>query len=377
MSAWRGRMGNIKQNRHAASAFVMVLGLCQMFLGSISAQVPSSRSFDPTPFLAPQHLVAIAPGRRLDVHCMGAGGPTIVLEAGYAGDSTAWRFVQPLLAKHTRVCSYDRAGERFSDPGPHPRDVEAMSRDLHALVQAASIAKPFVLVGHSMGGMTALLYADLYPNDLAGLVLLDPGTMYDFERFSALQDWPQYVQNTRKGLAGLRHCIALAADPTQKQRVLSECMWREASFPPQLNQVQDELVERPSFWRSLLSTDLALRATGTEYRSEVKEFSGEMVGAEPALKGISSLDQTELQEHSRSLGSLPLLIVSVAERPDPSRPAATVHREWSLKTENYEDLAKLSSRSNLVAIAGTGHNLQFDAPEKTAALVLAFVDPLR
>ena len=169
----------------------------------------------------------------------------------------------------------------------------------------------------------------------------------------------------------------LASDPSKTEQILKDCNWRDASFPPQLNQAQDQIVERPSFWQSLLSTDLALRASGTEYRQDTKQFFGTAPDSEYPLKGISSLDQTELQEHNKPLSTLPLLIVSVAERPDPPRPNTTVHNEWAIKTRNYEDLAKLSTRSQLVPISGTGHNMQLDVPDKTAALILAFIGHLK
>ncbi len=356
---------------------VLVLG------GSISpsqAQLASQSSpqFSPRPYLSPQHLVTIARGRRLNVYCNGSGLPIVVLESGYGGDSTAWRYVQQLIAKHTRVCSYDRAGERFSDPGPYPRDVDAMTSDLHSLVIALSLPNPFVLVGHSMGGMNALLYADKYKSDLAGLVLLEPGTMYDHVRYSTLGEvWTQYLRATTGGFASLRECYDLASNLARRDTLLAKCKWRDASYPAELNQVQDKIIERPNFWKSLLSVDLSLRSTGDTYRENTLRFFGLTPNLKTPIRDIRSLDQFELQQSQKQLASLPLVVVSAAERSDPSQPELIAHAEWSIKNEMYEELTRLSAQARLVTVVDTGHNVRFDQPERTAGIILELVDQVK
>ena len=113
-------------------------------------------------------------GRRLHIHCSGAaGGPTVVLEAGFGNSSSTWNRVQPEVAKFARVCSYDRAGLGGSDPAPAPRTVVAFTEDLHALLLNGKVPGPYVLVGHSLGGILARLYAGYYPAEVAGMVLVD------------------------------------------------------------------------------------------------------------------------------------------------------------------------------------------------------------
>lgn len=113
-------------------------------------------------------------GRRLHIHCSGAaGGPTVVLEAGFGNSSSTWNRVQPEVAKFARVCSYDRAGLGGSDPAPAPRTVVAFTEDLHALLVNGKVPGPYVLVGHSLGGILARLYATYYPAEVAGMVLVD------------------------------------------------------------------------------------------------------------------------------------------------------------------------------------------------------------
>jgi pimeloyl-ACP methyl ester carboxylesterase len=120
----------------------------------------------------PGRLVDIG-GRRLHLHCVGWGGPTIVFESGHAGTSIDWTLVQQQLAGEARVCAYERAGLGWSDPGPLPRTPERIVDDLHALLTAAGEPAPYVLVGHSLGGRYVRLFAETYPQDVAGVVLVD------------------------------------------------------------------------------------------------------------------------------------------------------------------------------------------------------------
>jgi pimeloyl-ACP methyl ester carboxylesterase len=115
-------------------------------------------------------------GRRMRLQCMGQGSPTIVLEAGGGKDGLTWAGIQPKLALHTQVCSYDRAGLGWSDPGPSPRDPDHVAAELHGLLASAHIHMPVLLMGHSMGGLFIRDYAAHYPTQVAGLVFEDSST---------------------------------------------------------------------------------------------------------------------------------------------------------------------------------------------------------
>ena len=128
---------------------------------------------DVAPYLHPQRLVDVG-GHKINLYCTGRGSPSVILDAGEGETMYTWRKVQPVIAKSTRVCSFDRAGMGFSDGGPLPRDANAMVTDLHTVLQRANVAPPYVLVGHSIAGLYALLYADRYLQDVAGMVLVDP-----------------------------------------------------------------------------------------------------------------------------------------------------------------------------------------------------------
>jgi pimeloyl-ACP methyl ester carboxylesterase len=112
-------------------------------------------------------------GHRLHINCTGTGSPTVVIDAGLGDWSTSWGFVQPEVAKVTRVCTYDRAGMGWSEPGPLPRVASQFAKELHALLHNAKIPGPYILVGHSLGGLPVRMFTHDYPSEVAGVVLID------------------------------------------------------------------------------------------------------------------------------------------------------------------------------------------------------------
>ncbi len=124
-------------------------------------------------FPPPGELVDIG-GYRLHIQCMGQGSPAVILDSGAMMFSSGWWWVQRRLASTTRVCAYDRAGMGWSDPGPEPYDGLQAVRELHALIEAAGIERPFVFAGHSLGAILGRIYYTQYPDDLAGLVMVGP-----------------------------------------------------------------------------------------------------------------------------------------------------------------------------------------------------------
>jgi pimeloyl-ACP methyl ester carboxylesterase len=123
-------------------------------------------------------------GRSMFLNCSGSGSPTVVLEAGANGGSSDWLAVQRSLATTTHVCSYDRANlpGGSSDPVRKPQTAQAIVTDLHRLLRAADVPGPYVLAGHSNGGLYARLYATTYPKEIAGLVLIDTGNYPAIQR---------------------------------------------------------------------------------------------------------------------------------------------------------------------------------------------------
>jgi pimeloyl-ACP methyl ester carboxylesterase len=111
---------------------------------------------------------------RLHIRCDGDGGPAVIFDAALGGSSLSWSLVHPAVAHLTRACSYDRAGFGWSDAGPLPRTAGRIADELHELLRAAAVPPPYVLVGHSYGGLVMRFYASRHPNDVVGLVLIEP-----------------------------------------------------------------------------------------------------------------------------------------------------------------------------------------------------------
>jgi pimeloyl-ACP methyl ester carboxylesterase len=138
-------------------------------------------------------MVDVGGGYRLHLHCTGIpaseDAPTVILDAGLGGYSQDWIWVHPKVAEFARVCAYDRAGYAWSDPGADPRDSRQIVAELHTLLNNAGVSPPYVLVGQSFGGLNARFYAKQYPDQVAGVVLVDatPDHIYDNPAFSMPQ----------------------------------------------------------------------------------------------------------------------------------------------------------------------------------------------
>lgn len=130
----------------------------------------------------PGRLVDIG-GYRLHIYCLGEGSPTVVLDSGIGGFSLEWVDIQRALARHTRVCVYDRAGYGWSDRSPYPRTTRIIVQELHRLLSAAHEVPPYVLAGHSFGGYNIRYFAGEFPREVAGLVLIDASHPRQFSRF--------------------------------------------------------------------------------------------------------------------------------------------------------------------------------------------------
>jgi pimeloyl-ACP methyl ester carboxylesterase len=161
----------------------IVVGFLILGLNGAAYQEVSTRQ-DLRMLSAPGHLVDVG-SHRLHINCIGYGSPAVILEAGNLGMSADWIKIQQQVAGTTRVCSYDRAGMGWSKAGPGPRDASRISAELHTLLTRVGVASPYVIVGHSYGGLYALRYASQYPEDVAGLVLIDSSHPDQFTRSAA------------------------------------------------------------------------------------------------------------------------------------------------------------------------------------------------
>lgn len=157
---------------------VVVLAIAGMIYQTAATEA------DQRKYPAPGELVNVN-GYKMHIYCMGKGSPTIILDHAGGGSSMDWALIQPKLAEHTRVCAYDRAGYGWSDYNPAPRTLAQQVNELQALLTGANEPGPYLLVGHSYGARVDLVFAANYPGEVAGMVLMDPGFLYDDPRYPA------------------------------------------------------------------------------------------------------------------------------------------------------------------------------------------------
>lgn len=162
-----------------ARGWVVLPTLALLALTAVGGLAQTARvTRDTATSAAPGRLVDVA-GHAMHLDCSGTGSPTVVLESGLGGTAILWNRVTTQVSSTTRVCAYDRAGQGWSDITGTPRDGVTIATELHALLDAAGEAGPFVLVGHSAGGPLVMTFAARHPADVVGMVLLDATSPYD------------------------------------------------------------------------------------------------------------------------------------------------------------------------------------------------------
>jgi pimeloyl-ACP methyl ester carboxylesterase len=282
-----------------------------------------------------------APGRMIDVggyqlhiYCLGKGSPTVILDAGLGNPGLTWIFVQTGIKKRTRVCVYDRAGLGWSDPSPHERTAKVMVDELHTLLKNAGIEAPYILVGHSFGGLLMRLYIHRYPEEIAGLVLVDS------YHYTQMEEYPKV-----NGKGNLLLPLALQALD----------LWVASGIPaldPSLVPTLD-LKKLPS---NALETYQALAAADPK---SVREAQAELAFLEESGDEEKSAQIT-------SLGNIPLIVLSheylEPRLLDPIGLENYGEYEIFWRSDQAE-LALLSPRGRLVIAPRSGHYIQLDQPD--------------
>jgi pimeloyl-ACP methyl ester carboxylesterase len=287
-------------------------------------------------YVQPGQLVDIG-GRRINLHCMGAGSPTVILIAGSASWSPIWYKVQPVIAQKTRVCAFDRAGFGFSDPAPHFQILSDVVDDLHTALSAGSIPEPYVLVGHSLGGIEVRLYAQRWPRQVAGMVLVDTSPAGE-----------GLIEQNQPGFDAAYGGVASNTTP------LLDCAFLAAKGPldPSRPEHRDCIPTLPS-------------DAPTAFRKIFPRFFTAYYFAD-RVSLMSSLDSHRYDgvDH-RHLGAMPLVVLSPETTWEFSTPAeARVSRSYEkLWIAMHEALAHLSSRGVHRIIKGSGHHIQLDKPQ--------------
>jgi pimeloyl-ACP methyl ester carboxylesterase len=217
-------------------------------------------------------------GHRLYIECTGSGSPTVVLQAGLGASSSSWASIAPNVAASTRVCAYDRAGHGHSEEAAGPLDGIALAADLHTLLERAGVAGPYVIVGHSSGGPYVRVFAAQYPDEIAGMVLLDAQPA---EALTALPDYPGFYYPYR--------FVTALAPSLARVGLLGPllALSAEESTPSAARSARDAVAELPT----ALDQAKALTSIGDKPLAVVTAGSGQQAGwfeAQERMAGLSS-----------------------------------------------------------------------------------------
>jgi pimeloyl-ACP methyl ester carboxylesterase len=285
------------------SGFVVVLAITGIVYQTAATEA------DQRKYPAPGELVNVD-GHMMHIYCTGEGSPTIILDHAGGGSSVDWSLIQPKLAAQTRVCAYDRAGYGWSDYNPAPRTLAQQVHELHALLTGANEQEPYLLVGHSYGARVDRVFAAKYPDKVVGMVLMDPGWLYDDPRY------PPEVQ------------AHLASDMNMSRAG----RWLA---PFGLVRLLQPMMENPTF----------------DLPEEAHLASASFPATSPYWQSLN--DQMEImptvfkEEHQvTTLGELPLLVLNSTE------PGDAAHQLW---WQANSEMADLSSNGSFRQIQGATH----------------------
>jgi pimeloyl-ACP methyl ester carboxylesterase len=305
---------------------------------------------EPGPYLTPQRLVRVGKGRTINLICLGHGSPTVILSAGLGSWSVVWRWVQPPLARSTRVCAWDAAGFGFSSPSSEPQDAVHLTEDLEQTLKEANVAGPYLMVGHSAGAFVALRFADRHPKSVVGMVLVDPAIPeQDAVMKRVAPKFALFVDGSRSAQAeSLRRCAAGFRSGALKRGT-------------------------PEF-------DKCTAAPRMPAAFSALEVSLSRLNANPArmLTEASSLDnfvesQREAINPQRRYGDMPLAVLTAGRRDLPPDAPADAREQMPLfyreAARAHDAYAALSTLGHDHLVPDSGHNVPAEKPEAVLAAI--------
>jgi pimeloyl-ACP methyl ester carboxylesterase len=311
-------------------AAVIVFIVLAMFFNQNLA-LAQTRGYYP----APGKLVEVA-GHRMHIDCTGSGSPTVVIDAGNGSFSVEWTPIQAALAQSTRVCTYDRSGYGWSEPGPQPRDGMQIVSELHELLSAAGEHAPYLLVGHSLGGVHMRMYAVKYPAEVAGMILVD--TAYPLSVSAEFQKQMQASIGFYRAMELLTGSGLLRALAPLGGKESMPATARK--MPPDLQNTYLNLLLDPAQYSTAIAEMEQLPQTFAE--------ASRMLAAE------------------KPLGDLPLIVITAGQT---DTAGSTPFNEKYIPVpygqfEAQAELAGQSSRGQQHVIHESGHSVHLDAPDE-------------
>lgn len=282
--------------------FLIALPLTGLAFNAVASE-NDRRNYPP-----PGQLVDIG-GYSLHLYCTGTGSPTVILDAGGGFTLSSWAWVQPEIAKATQVCSYDRAGWGWSDPSPKGYSAIQNAAELHLLLNKAGVVGPYILVGHSLGGLYTRVYAQQYPEDVAGLVQVDASHPDAWRRLG-----------NREGAGADPQMIAMAPIAAQFG------LLRMISFVP----IDPELPERQQ-------GEMRAFFASSKFATSVDQFDMAFPEILQQARGITSV------------GNIPLVVLTTGEVD------GGLTEESRILRDMQHELAQLSENSLYLVVEGASH----------------------
>jgi pimeloyl-ACP methyl ester carboxylesterase len=300
----------------------------------------------------------------MHIQSAGEGRPAVILEAGTGAFSFDWSLVQPEVARFTGVCSYDRAGQAWSELGPQPRTIRQRAYELHALLEKASIPPPYVLVGHSGGGYIVRQFQARYPKEVVGMVLAECG--HENSLFF-INGRLVRMSELSKG----KPIPAVRAEMTDAERTIAPGVMKQLEKalqslgPPAIDPPYNRLppnIQRIRLWALAQPQHLL---------ADNNPFEGEEMAAMVA----------ERRQRQYPLGDLPLIVLHReigGYEPIPGQ--ITPEQVKQLERERLllnHDLAQLSRNSAHVIARNSTHDVHLDRPELVVEAIRQVVEAAR
>jgi pimeloyl-ACP methyl ester carboxylesterase len=322
----------------------------------LAQQVRATPSPSFTDSMIARNTISVGGGRRLALNCLGVGSPTVIFETGGEGDIANWKKVGPQISAVARTCFYNRAGFGYSDPISQPVTGDSVTNDLHALIQNAGLKTPVIIVGHSIGGFYATVYAERFPHDVAGLVLIDSAFAGQFQPASE-EDRRNDLSHIRQGEARLPKCAQLARDGRMAFDQRHNCIGGFSEPDSAAERAYLTYMIVHPFW----------------YEAELSQsrnfFAGEAGPSEDTL---------EERQVRRSFGAMPVIALTASDPPtedwQTTRDKAYQTRVWKL---GHDELAARSSRGLSRIVPASGHFIQLDQPQAVIDAVLNVINMVR
>lgn len=324
-------------------------------LGSLSLTALGCAAGDDGP--AERIRMVDAGGHRLRMLDAGNGPVTVVLESGWSG-GIGWEEVRAEVARFARVVTYDRAGTGGSEPGPAPRDARRVAGELRTALRNAGVAPPFVMVGHSLGGPFVCVFAGLYPDDVTGMVLVDPTLPGAFEPLPDLLAW-------------------LAEHRPEKRDAINEMLGRfpeglRAGLASAMKHVEVYVADQPEADRGNLR-----RVLWNHLDEKVLEQEGQLRWMpRSALAELEAMDSTARQ--AREAWPLPVPIVLLSGlRPARKGPAEVRRMEEAARRATLADVEawlETAPGSEHIKTSKSGHNIQDEEPKLVIDAIRRVVD---